>query len=233
MDHLVLGSYATHKHVQVGTGTTTHDQEQTIMWLAAQLPTTDICIQPLDPSDLPTGIVSTISNADFFQHYVPESGCYDKHIRPGAKKLAEWLGVAGAPMPQEKPDNETGRFLRGFLSILHGEAGKAMRDGDPDALRILVQQAADMHFFDHFQISISSAAVRQRKERNYPLAIDFYSRALEIRADDHLLFNLARTHYEMKNIEAAKNCLAKALALNPELAVARQFLEFISAPSPA
>jgi tetratricopeptide (TPR) repeat protein len=103
-----------------------------------------------------------------------------------------------------------------------------MQEGDPDKLRLLVHQAVDMHFFDHFQISISCAAVRQRKERNYPLAIDFYSRALKVKEDDHLLFNIARTYYEMKNIDAAKECLKKALELNPELALAQQFLDFLT-----
>jgi hypothetical protein len=232
MEHLVLGSYSTRKQTLVGTGTTKQERGQTIMWLAAQLPTTDICVQPLDASNIPTGVVNTIANSEFFQHYIPESDCYDKDIRPGVQKLAAWLGAAGTPMPQEKPDPEIGRFLRSFLAIFHGEAGKAMRADDADELRLLVQQASDMHFYDHFQIGISSAAVRQRKERNYPLAIDFYSRALQIREDDHLLFNTARTYYEMKNIDAAKECLTKALALNPELAIARQFLEFI-APPPA
>jgi tetratricopeptide (TPR) repeat protein len=233
MEHLVLGSYSTRKKALVGTGTTRQEQQQTIMWLAAQLPTMDICVQPLDAANIPTGVVSTIANSEFFQHYIPESECYDKQIRPGVQKLAAWLGAVGTPMPQEKPDQEIGRFLRSFLAILHGEAGMAMQAGESDEFRLLVQQAADMRFFDHFQISISSAAVRQRKERNYPLAIDFYSRALQIREDDHLLFNTARTYYEMKNIEAAKECLAKALALNPDLTVARQFLEFISAPPAA
>ena len=231
MDYLILGSYATHKHVRVGTGATKHEREQNIMWLASQLPTTDICVQPLDSSQIPTGIVTTISNFEFFQTYVPEPTCYEQHIRPGVKKLSEWLGAVNTPMPQGKPEHETGRFLRGFLSILHGEAGMAMRKDDLDTLRMLVHQAADMHFYDHFQISIALAAVRQRKERNYPLAIDFYSRALQVKEDDHLLFNIARTYYEMKNIDAAKECLAKALALNPDLTVARQFLDFIAIPA--
>jgi len=231
MEHLVLGSYSSRKKAQLGTGRTTHEQDQSIMWLAAQLPNSDICIQPLDPSRIPTGLVTTVSSADFFQHYHPEPDCYDSCLRPGAKKLSEWMGAVGTPMPQERPDRETGLFLRGFLAILHGESGMAVREGDPDNLRALAQQAAIMRFFDHFQISIASAAVRQRKERNYPLAIDFYSRALQIKEDDHLLFNTARTYYEMKNIEAAKDCLARALALNPELTVARQFLDFIAAPA--
>jgi hypothetical protein len=232
MEHLVLGSYSTKKQVRVGMGMTASERQQTIMWLAAQLPTTDISIQPLDPASIPTGIVSTISNADFFQHHIPEPDCYDQYIRPGVKKLSAWMGPVGAPMPKEQPDADTERFLRSFLAILHGEAGQTMRKGDADTLRMLVQQAADMHFYAHFQLSIASAAVRQRKERNYPLAIDFYSRALQIKEDDHLLFNIARTYYEMKNIDAAKDCLARALAINPELAVARQFLDFI-APPPA
>ena len=231
MEYLVLGSYSSHKKAQLGTGSTTHERDQSIIWLASQLPTSDICIQPLDPAMLPTGIVSTISSADFFQHYHPEPECYDSSLRPGAKKLSEWMGAVGTPMPKQKPDRETGLFLRSFLAILHGASGIAAREGDPDKLRTLAQQASVMRFFDHFQICIASAAVRQRKERNYPLAIDFYSRALQVKEDDHLLFNTARTYYEMKNIEAAKDCLARALMLNPELTVARQFLDFITAPS--
>jgi len=230
MEHLVLGSYSSHKKAQLGTGRTTHEQDQIIIWLASQLPSSDICIQPLDPTKLPTGIVTTISSADFFQHYHPEPDCYDESLRPGIKKLSEWMGSVGTPMPQEKPDRETGLFLRSFLAILHGASGMPVQEGDPDNLRVLTQQAAVMQFFDNFQISIASAAVRQRKERNYPLAIDFYSRALEVKEDDHLLFNTARTYYEMKNVEAAKNCLMRALALNPELTVARQFLDFLAAP---
>jgi len=230
MDYLVLGTYATHRQVHVGTGTTAHSQEQSIMWLAAQLPTNDISIQPLDPNHIPTGIVTTIRDAEFFQKYAPEPDCYEQHLRAGIKKLSVWLGAVSTPMPKEKPDHETGRFLRGCLSILHGEAGMSIRPGDPDILRLLVQQAAEMHFYDHFRIGLALAAVRQRKERNYPLAINFYSRALEVREDDHLLFNLARTYYEMKNIDAAKTCLEKALELNPELTVARQFLDFIAVP---
>ena len=233
MKHLVLGTYSSKTQKHLGLGATKQEREQTIMWLAALLPTSDISIQPLDPSNIPTGIVSTICNAVFFQRHIPEPDCYDQFIRPGVKKLAAWMGSIGTPMPKEKPDAETGRFQRGFLSILHGEAGMSMRADDHDNLRMLVQQAADMHFYDHFQICISHAAVRQRKERNYPLAIDFYSRALEVKNDDHLLFNIARTYYEMKNIDAAKECLAKALALNPELTVARQFLDFIANPAPS
>lgn len=232
MEYLVLGSYSTNKQVHVGTGATKQERQQSIMWLAAQFATADICIQPLDASSLPTGIVSTICSSEFFRHYIPEPVCYDQHIRPGVRKLSAWLGTRGTPMPQEKPDNEIGRFLRSFLSILHGESGMAMREGDPDQLRLLVQQAVDMHFYDHFQISIAHAAVRQRKERNYPLAIDFYSRALAVKENDHILFNIARTYYEMENIEAAKECLTKALTLNPDLTVARQFLDFIASPSP-
>jgi len=228
MEHLVLGSYSTQKQVQLGAGATKQEQQQVIMWLAAQLPTADICVQPLDAASIPTGIVSTISSADFFQHYIPDARCYEQYIRPEVKKLAAWIGTPGEPMPQEKPDALIGRLLRSFLSILHGEGGIAMRPGELDNLRLLVHQAVDMRFYDHFQIGISFAAIRQRKERNYPLAVDFYSRALKIREDDHLLFNLARTHYEMKNIDAAKQCLSKALALNPKLTVAQQFLAFIT-----
>ena len=231
MEYLMLGAYSTKKQIHVGMGSTKQERQQTIMWLAAQLPTADICVQPLDPANIPTGIVSTITSADFFQAYIPEPDCYEQYVRPGVGKLSDWIGEIGTPMPQGSPDKVTGIFLRSFRSILHGEAGMAMREGDLDKLRMLISQAFGMHFFEHFQIGIAAAAIRQRKERNYPLAIDFYSRALEVKEDAHLLFNIARTHYEMKNIEIAKECLTRALVLSPGLTVARQFLDFIAGPS--
>jgi tetratricopeptide (TPR) repeat protein len=233
MDHLILGAYATQKHIQVGSGLTAQDWSQRIIWLAAQLPTMDICIQPLNSSHLPSGIVTIISSTEFFQNYFPEADCYDEHIRSKAKQLSEWLGTVGAPLPQMHEDKDCELLQRAFLAILHGASGISMREGELDKLRALVQQAVRMQCFYHFQIGISAAAVRQRKERNYPLAIDFYSRALQIKEDDHLLFNAARTHYEMKNIASATDCLTKALALNPELTVARQFLDFLAASSTA
>jgi tetratricopeptide (TPR) repeat protein len=233
MKYLMLGSYSTHKRAHTGTGTTQHNMKQHIMWLAARLPTMEICIQPLDPSRLPTGLVSVISSADFFQNYLPEADCYDEHIRPKAKKFYEWLGEGGTPMPQDKPNKANKPFLLGFLAVLHRTAGVAMRENDLEQLRILAHQAAEMEFFGNFQTGIAAAAIQQRKARNFPLAIDFYSRALQIREDDHLLFNAARVHYEMKNTAAATECLTKALALNPELTVARQFLDFLAASSPA
>jgi len=231
MGYLMLGSYSSQKQVQLGTGRTTHNQHQSIMWLAAQLPSLDISIQPLDSSSLPTGLVATICSSVFFQQYFPESDSYDRYLRPGIKKMSEWMGAVGTPMPRDTPDRETGLFLRGFLAILHGASGMAVRKDDPDTLRAFAHQAVEMHFSDQFQISIATAAIRQRKERNYPLAVDFYSRALQVKEDDHLLFNIARTYYEMKNIEAAKDSLTRALAINPEFTAARQFIDFLTATS--
>jgi len=232
MQHLMLGSYSTHKQTQIGTGTTSKSgTQQHIMWLAAQLPSAKICVQPLDPDNIPTGIVNTVDSADFFQHYVPEAACYNRHIRPGVQKLSAWIGAEGTPLPPGEPDREIKLFLRAFLAVLHEEAGIALREGELDDLRLLVRQALGMRVLDHLQISLSLAAIRLRKERNYKLAVDYYARALQIREDDHILFNMARTYYEMKEIASAKKCLLKALAINPKLAVAQQFLDFINTPA--
>jgi tetratricopeptide (TPR) repeat protein len=230
MEHLILGSYSTQKQAALGIGNTQREQRQSIMWLAAQLPSGDICVQPLDAANAPTGIVTIVKSSDFFQGYIPEPECYDQYIRPGLRGLIEWMGPEGTPLPQEQPKSPLNLFLKGFSAILHGERGMAMQPGEHDTFRRLVTQANEMHFLENFRVGISSAAVTQRKEKNYPLAINFYSRALEVKEDDHLLFNAARTYYEMKNIAAAKECLQKALAINPELDVAKRFLDFIGAP---
>ena len=227
MEHFILGSYSTCKQMTVGTGVTKQEQQQSILWLAAQIPSGDICVQPLDPSNVPTGIVNIIKCHVFFQTHNPEPECYDKYIRPGLLKLAEWMGPTDMPLPEKKPEDELVLFLRSMVAILYGERGMALQTYDQPRFRALVDQAHSMDFYENFRVCISMAAVIQRKERNYPLAIDFYKRALEVKEDDHLLFNLARTYYEMKNITAAKSCLERSLVINPELAVAKQFLDFL------
>jgi tetratricopeptide (TPR) repeat protein len=231
MEHLILGTYSTRKQATLGTGKTKQEQQQSIMWLAAQMPSGDICVQPLDAANAPTGIVAIVKSSDFFQSYIPEPECYDRYIRSGLRGLLDWMGPSGNPLPREQPEKPLDLFLRGFLAILHGERGMAVRPEDHDKLRQIIAQAKDMHFYDQFRVGISSAAVTQRKEKNYPLAINFYCKALEVKEDDHLLFNTARTYYEMKNIDAAKECLRKALAINPGLDVAKRFLDFIDAPA--
>ncbi len=230
MEHFILGSYSTRKQSTVGTGRTKQERVQSILWLAAQTPGGDICVQPLDADNAPTGIVSHVKNSDFFQNYIPEPECYDEYIRPGIQNLLAWMGPADSPLPSARPNKIVDLFYKAFLSILHGERGMALKEGDAEKLRDLALHAAEMHFFESFRVGISTAAVTQRKQKNYPLAIDFYTRALEVKEDDHLLFNTARTYYEMKDIDSARQCLERALAINPELAVARQFLDFISAP---
>ena len=213
--------------MSVGTGMTRQEQQQSIIWLAAQVPSGDICIQPLDPSFTPTGIVNMVKNHDFFQIYNPEPECYDKYIRPGITMLCEWMGPANQAFPDKKPEDKLAQYLRSMVAILYGERGMALQAQDQERLRAMTTQASIMDFYENFRVCIAMAAVNLRKERNYPLAVDFYNRALDVKEDDHLLFNLARTYYEMKNVTAAKTCLQKALEINPDLSVARQFLDFL------
>ena len=67
-----------------------------------------------------------------------------------------------------------------------------------------------------------------RRKRKPRLALKAHLRALELAPrDEHILFNVARTEFELGNTEAAKEYLARALESAPKFSMARNFLNFL------
>lgn len=62
------------------------------------------------------------------------------------------------------------------------------------------------------------------------LALAAHKRALDFAPDDaRILFNIARTYHDLDLLPEAREFLGRALAIDPEFAVARQFLMFLEA----
>ena len=68
-----------------------------------------------------------------------------------------------------------------------------------------------------------------RRKQKFTLALDSHLRALELAPnDEHILFNVARAEYELRNTDKAQHYLDKALSVAPDFTIAKNFKSFLS-----
>ena len=90
----------------------------------------------------------------------------------------------------------------------------------------LLSRGSSFTWKQKFMFSEFGMALR-RKNKAY-LALMAHERALGLApGDGHILFNLARSEYELGDISAAKRYLEQALSVLPDFAPARNFLTFL------
>ena len=74
----------------------------------------------------------------------------------------------------------------------------------------------------------NTMGVLYRKKGDYPTALKNYEKALKIHPEEpNIHYNIGRIHIEMKNLDKAKSCFNKALALDPGFKEAREILNAI------
>lgn len=80
----------------------------------------------------------------------------------------------------------------------------------------------DLHYlFTDFGLDL-------RREKAYSLALICHEKALEHNPEDErILFNIARTEYELGNVDQACKYLEKSLSIDPDFSVAENFLNFL------
>ncbi len=109
-----------------------------------------------------------------------------------------------------------------------------IREGDdaaPDELDRLIERPGpytwqQKYMFTEFGLTL-------RKLHHPARALACHRRALSLAPkDEHVLFNVARSEYEMGNASAAKSYLHESLAAAPNFEAARTFLEFLNSGGP-
>ena len=103
------------------------------------------------------------------------------------------------------------------------------KETDPDAerdLSRLVLRGAGFSWKQKFMFTEFGFALRRR--RLYKLALASHIRALGFSPkDEHVLFNVARSEYELGKVEEARVYLVKALDAAPDFDAAKRFLAFL------
>ncbi|HEU6437518.1 MAG TPA: tetratricopeptide repeat protein [Nitratidesulfovibrio sp.] len=192
-------------------------------------------LQPLTDAQLPSGLVKELPEADFIEHFLPDAECYEAFILPAAEALAAYIDA----LPEDAPFSvelysplalpfDQLRVLDGLLAVLRGKPGLVPRAHDIPDLRTMLAGMSRLRMVPDFQNRVTGVAIALRKRGDFAAAEYYYERALAVSGqEDRILFNLARVYYETGRAAQAADCLRRALAANPGLAVAEQFLRFV------
>ena len=231
----ILGVYSLQVHTEVGAGATKDRRDGISYWYVRQLTPERFEVQPLNTHHVPSGLRTELGALDFLRQYTPEPRYYRLHTVPALESLARKIAMGEAAFALGDLDEAERQFLKALmiserdvkanygLGEVYSEKKeyaklKGVLDrllGIPEAFTLEHRQT-----FNRFGISL-------RKNGHWEESIRYYRKSLELNAnDEHLHFNLARVYYDQGRMDLCVASLRSALAINPDFAEARRFLEF-------
>ena len=142
---------------------------------------------------------------------------------PAQHELFTQTSTTGA----EEEETLREQFHAIILQVREGQKSEALM-----ALLMLMHKPAFMknpalhRLFTEFGLAL-------RREKHYEMALHCHLRALEVAPDDErVLFNIARTQFELGQSGMAREYLLRALEAEPEFALAKNFLYFLDGGQP-
>jgi tetratricopeptide (TPR) repeat protein len=221
---------------KIGTGDTAKTVERTIYYYAQRTPGQDILIQPLSAEFLPAGEKTPIDQATFIKRFRPEPLIYYNKVKPAMDAVARELKkgdrhlAAGRLEKAEASfksvlevdsDNIRAIFSLGITYLEGGNTDEALEIFNKIMSLELAFGPEHVHLFNEF-------GIRMRKSCMLDKALAYYRRAVNLNpGDEHLLFNMARIHFELEDFQSAGDYLRQALAINPGFAIATKMLSAV------
>lgn len=232
----IKGIFSSQEVRKVGAGTTVRKTIQKTFWMVEEQDDGSIQIQPLNVNYVPSGPFKTIPKDDLLQKFAPEPEFYVQTVFPKMQELEDTITRGDRHRSKGEhfsaeleynqalavdEDNVRANFGLGLTYLERGESVKA----DNIFERLVKLEAAfdeeHKHLFNDFGINL-------RKNKMFDQAVTYYKRAEELaKSDEHLQYNLARVYFERKDMAKARDHLLKALSMNPNLEVARNFLQWM------
>lgn len=225
MNFKILGVYSTSKKAKVGTGTTTHDSTPKTYWFVLQFSEDEYTLQALSTEHLPTFVRFNVPRERFLKEYEPEPERYTKFTLPA---LQTFFGEKFGDALYSQTD-DTVAANRDVIKRIGFDQGDL--ETTQAFMRLLVQRMTDGEesVVREQRTEINKMGINLRKQADLDEALNYYEKVRKLNPDDdHLHFNMARVFYEKGNIAKTKECLDKALSINPSLAEAQEFLSFIN-----
>ena len=232
----IKGVFSTQTLMKIGTGTTQRKTVQKSYWFAQELEDGRIEIQPLNKNYVPSGPKKVITKEELLEKFIPEPEFYTYEVYPRIRELNKTIAradrhrIRGETYSAEfeyknalKVDEENIRanFGLGLTYLDRGDTEKAQNIFERLVKLDAAFEKEHKHLFNEFGIKL-------RKNKMYKQCLEYYQRALELAPeDDHLLYNIARCYFEMKDYNKCKEYLEKSLELNPDLEEAKKFMEFL------
>jgi tetratricopeptide (TPR) repeat protein len=232
---IVLGVYSHRVLTEVGTGTTRAEHQKLTYWFARQIGDENFDIQPLNIYHVPSGLRDFIKSDKFLAEYVPEPGYYQANTVPALKSLYEKVSKGEEFLQEGRLDAAEKEFVKALMIDENnveanyglGEVYTEKNEMEKLVKVLRVLMGLEDAFAVEHRERLNAFGVRLRKNGHFDQAIAFLEKALEINpSDDHVLFNLARVHFDKKDLDNCKLRLSQALALNPGFAEARKFLSY-------
>ena len=229
----IKGVFSTQEIRKVGTGTTQRKTVYKGFYFLEEEENGVIECQPLNSNYVPSGQKRKITIEEIIEKFAPEPEFYLNSVYPKMQALQRTIDNADAHRAKGetfaaeheydaalKVDEENVRanFGIGLTYLQRGENNKAN-----DIFERLVK--LDAAFEREHKNMFNDFGINLRKAKMYQQAIVYYSRALELTADDeHLHINLARALFETQAIGDCVEHLLKALELAPKQEQATKFL---------
>ena len=233
----INGVFSSQEVKKVGTGTTTRKTIQKAFWFCIEQDDGQVEVQPLNPNYVPSGPKKIITREHFLSAFSPEPEMYVSNVYPKMREINKTIARADRHRTNKeyysaemeygtalKVDEENVRanFGLGITYLERGETSKA----DNIFERLVKLDAAFEHEHKHL---FNEFGINLRKNGMLDQALAYYSRAMELEAqDEHLYHNMARAYLEKKNIGKALECLLKSLELNPGLEASIKFLMWMA-----
>jgi tetratricopeptide (TPR) repeat protein len=228
--------FSTAKRVKMGMSANTGKQDVRVLWFVEQVAPEKFEARRINAHNVPAGESEFIPMHKLVNEFTPQIAFYEEDVLPAMLALEDKLDQ-GDDLRQEgklysaemeygdalKMDERNVRALFGLGLIF---AGRKEVDRTRGLLSELINVKAafvgkNQHLFNEFGIALRKAGL-------FDEAVAYYSRALEyVDDDEHLYYNLARSHYENGSWEECIESLLLSNKLNPDLALSCNLFELI------
>ncbi|SNS21194.1 Tetratricopeptide repeat-containing protein [Humidesulfovibrio mexicanus] len=236
----ISGVFSQKKTAKIGTGTTARKTEVVTYFLVCERDDGQLDVQALTADDQPFGPKKQIGRDELLANYFPEPqktlarqvsalspkemeiqkavARGDKFRKRGESFTAEFEYNKALALDM---GNVRANFGIGLCYIARGEQAKAREVFERVVHLDAAFQDEHKHLFNEFGINLRKAGMHDEAQEYYRRALDLSSE------DENLHYNLARAAFGKGDVKAAAQALAACLALNPEHAEARQFVDYL------
>jgi tetratricopeptide (TPR) repeat protein len=222
----IKGVFSLTKESFVGTGATRKKVSQAVHFFAEENGQSEITVRALNPQFVPSGAAKCVTREELLANFLPDPMIYLHKVIPAMRRVEE--SVERAERHRNQGELFTAEFDYKEALSLDEEHVRAtfglgltyLERGENDNAALVFHRIVELdHAFDAKHKHLyNEFGIRLRKNRMYPQALKYYFRIFaKIKNDDHLLYNISRTLFEMHRHRPARHFLVKAMEINPEL----------------
>ena len=183
----------------------------------------------LNEKFIPSGPLETLEREELLRNYTPEAKLFTEKLLPAVRLMTKAIAKGERLRERGKPYNAELEFRNALVldennvRANFGLGMTLMDQGNEDESGQIFERLMDQdetfkpdnkHLFNEY-------GMRLRKNGMFDKALRYYDKAYILSdRDEHLLYNIARTHYERGAHDDALLFADKALAINPGLKAA-------------